>query len=657
MEGKRLALISIAVVAVSAASARADMKGNGRDVSRNTGSVVAAASAPPELVVSMPSPCEGNGGLAWDGTCLWISDHITMRAYRVDPGTGAVIRSIPLPGTYPNGLAWDGSALWYAESDRDTIYKLDPSNGAVLLSFPSPGPGPSGLEFDGSCLWCSDTVTDFASGTPDRIYCMTLTGVVLAVFDAVGDFPMGMAFDGCFLWHSDNVARTIYKLNPADLAIVDAFASPGAYPNDLAWDGRYLWVVDNETDLLYKFDVGSPVEEESKPSVLLCGANTPGKLADVQQKLQGTGQFSAVGIMDVRDKTPTLVELLEFDAVMVHRNERYHNAVALGNVMADYVDSGGGVVCTMFEVGVGGRIMMQGRWESGQYYAIPRGGQFQATRATLGTVHDPKHPIMRGVATFDGGSSSYRPASLDIAPDAVRIADWSDGRPLVVTKMIGDSRRADLGFYPVSSDVGSDLWDVSTDGALLMANAITWVARPQGPTTAAAVFEETFPSATIDAGKWMQVNGATVDDVGLDEPSAPLSLRLNGYPLGGDSVESATLDLSSCSRATLTYHHQRTGGGESPDADDDLIVEYFDGSAWVELSREVGRGPDMAVFVKRTLVLPTEALHAGFRFRIRSIGTGDASQAYDDWFVDDVKIKTETPIAATTANPDDSPGD
>ena len=417
MEGKRLALISIVALAIGAAFARADMKGNGEDASQGAGrNVLAAASAqlptasPAKLVTAMPSPCEGNSGLTWDGTCLWVSDHGTMKAYRVDPNTGAVVRSIPLPGTYPNGLAWDGSALWYAESDGDRIYRLDPADGAVLLSFPSPGPGPSGLEFDGTHLWCSDTVTDFASGTPDRIYCMTRGGAVVAVFDAIGEFPMGMAFDGRFLWHSDNVARMIYKLNPADLAIVDAFPSPGAYPNDLAWDGRYLWILDNETDKLYKLDVGTPVQEGSKPSVLLCGANTPEKLTDIQRKLQGTGQFSTVSVMDVRDKTPTLTELLEFDAVMVHRNERYHDATSLGNVMADYVDSGGAVVCMMFEVGVGGRIMMQGRWESGQYYAIPRGGQFQATRANWGPCTIQRTPLCRESShSMEGPAATGRP--------------------------------------------------------------------------------------------------------------------------------------------------------------------------------------------------------------------------------------------------------
>ena len=179
--------------------------------------------------------------------------------------------------------------------------------------------------------------------------------------------------------------------------------------------------------------------------------------------------------MDINAATPTLDDLLAFDAVLVYRNARYADPAALGDAMADYADAGGGVVCMMFEVASAGTAM-QGRWDSGQYDAIPRGRVRSGSRATLGAVHEPGHPIMQGVSAFDAGGSSYRPSATDVWPDAVRIADFSDGRPLVATRMIGGARRVDLGFYPVSSDVMSDWWDASTDGALLMANALKWVA-------------------------------------------------------------------------------------------------------------------------------------------------------------------------------------
>jgi hypothetical protein len=114
------------------------------------------------------------------------------------------------------------------------------------------------------------------------------------------------------------------------------------------------------------------------------------------------------------------------------------------------------------------------------------------------------------------------------------------------------------------TDRREDEWDCSTDGALLMANALTWVAGSEGTATPTTVlFEDTFPSTTLDAGKWTGGAGASVDDVGIDEPSGPYSLRLNGNPSGGDSVESRVIDLSSCLAAVLTYYYQETGGGAS----------------------------------------------------------------------------------------------
>jgi hypothetical protein len=93
-------------------------------------------------------------------------------------------------------------------------------------------------------------------------------------------------------------------------------------------------------------------------------------------------------------------------------------------------------------------------------------------------VYDWAHPIMQGVSTFNGGTSSYRSYANSVTPGTLRIADWLDGRPLVVTKVVGKSRRVDLAFFPVSSDRREDFWDASTDGARLMANALTWAADP-----------------------------------------------------------------------------------------------------------------------------------------------------------------------------------
>jgi hypothetical protein len=152
-------------------------------------------------------------------------------------------------------------------------------------------------------------------------------------------------------------------------------------------------------------------------------------------------------------------------------------------------------------------------------------------------------------------------------------------------------------------------------------------------------FEDTFKSPKIDLLKWIVFDGVIVDDAGINEPSPDYSLRLNGHPAGGDSIESMVIDLSSYTGAALTYHYQRTGAGNSPEQGEDLVIEYYDGLSWVELDRRPGDGPDMDYYQEVVIPLPTEALHAGFQLRIMNKGTSHESQRYDDWFVDDIKIE------------------
>jgi hypothetical protein len=85
----------------------------------------------------------------------------------------------------------------------------------------------------------------------------------------------------------------------------------------------------------------------------------------------------------------------------------------------------------------------------------------------------PGHPIMQNVNSFSGGSSSFRPSGTLLSPHGELVAQWSDGRVLVAVSSQYPNR-ADLGFYPPSSDVTSTWWVSSTDGARLMANALLY---------------------------------------------------------------------------------------------------------------------------------------------------------------------------------------
>ena len=223
-------------------------------------------------------------------------------------------------------------------------------------------------------------------------------------------------------------------------------------------------------------DVG--VEPSSALNVAICAADEPIYLTDVQSKLLRSGRFNSVTVINVRTITPTLAEMQAFDAVQVHRNWDYANPTAMGNVLADYVDAGGGVVCMIFEIG-SYSTKLGGRWETGGYVLMDRTGNMMG-QDHLGNVHFPSHPIMMGVTSFDGGSSSYKPATTVVYPGVTLVAEWASGHPLVSTRETNGTCRADITFYPISSDALSDGWVSSTDGSALMANALAWVAGEGG---------------------------------------------------------------------------------------------------------------------------------------------------------------------------------
>jgi len=155
------------------------------------------------------------------------------------------------------------------------------------------------------------------------------------------------------------------------------------------------------------------------------------------------------------------------------------------------------------------------------------------------------------------------------------------------------------------------------------------------------VFEDSFSSSRPDYQKWKNNKGATVDDRGLNEPSGPFSLRLNGHPAQGDSLVSTPIDLSDYAQVVFRYWYQRTGAADEPEPGDDLIIEYEpESNVWQELSLHPGDGPSMTSYEKVTIDLPTDALHSRFRLRLRSIGIDGASfNICDDWFIDDISFE------------------
>jgi hypothetical protein len=199
------------------------------------------------------------------------------------------------------------------------------------------------------------------------------------------------------------------------------------------------------------------------------------EFTDVQSKLLGTGFFDSVDLFDAAMGTPTLGQLLAYDSLFVFSNVNFFDRESLGDVLADYVDAGGGVVGPFIPANsFGGDLTLGGRWEAGGYEIFLTKEAANFGTASLGVVPDPGHPVMAGVASF---AAEVQPISTTIQPGAEVIAFYSNGLILAVAG--AHPRRVDFGFFPPSSDcaaVAFVAWDAETDGARLMANALLYVA-------------------------------------------------------------------------------------------------------------------------------------------------------------------------------------
>lgn len=263
-------------------------------------------------------------------------------------------------------------------------------------------------------------------------------------------------------------------------------------------------------------------------SFLILGAEGGGtsdeRLFDVQSKLQ-LGGLVNVEVFNVRMQTPSPEYLRKFNAVLFFS---YHgfDQVSLGNLLADFVEMGGGVVfCAYGNCGRGNRL--DGRWAAKKYDPLILGNTSRSPYLTLGKVMDARHPILDGVTTFEGGEQSSH-GDGPAHQNATVIAEWSNGRPLAVElrirnsknsnsgvetsgslnsnspnfvnspnlkasggEMVGNSNNSNsssknsrtwgeivgLNMYPPSSDAAPGGWNASTQGAKLMANALYYVAR------------------------------------------------------------------------------------------------------------------------------------------------------------------------------------
>ncbi|KAJ3436608.1 hypothetical protein M0812_18667 [Anaeramoeba flamelloides] len=203
-----------------------------------------------------------------------------------------------------------------------------------------------------------------------------------------------------------------------------------------------------------------------------------------------TGGFENIDQIDCSQTTPTLGEISRFDCIFIYSTiEPFKDASTLGNILADYVDDGGGLVISSYRTMIKNPFKwknskLEGRLVSLDFLPCQAGELVSLKRAKLGKILLKDHPLIKGLENFDGGTKSYRITTkfqLNSETEGQLIAKWADGIPFIAwkkKKQTGSGMVVFLNFQPVSGNCYQDRgryshW-LNTDGRKMISNAIRW---------------------------------------------------------------------------------------------------------------------------------------------------------------------------------------
>jgi PKD repeat protein len=198
---------------------------------------------------------------------------------------------------------------------------------------------------------------------------------------------------------------------------------------------------------------------------------------DVRSFLRDTGRFRRVDVFDINARLPTPTDLRRYDSLLVFTGAGFEERDELGDLLADFVDTGGGVVTAPLSQ-ENGPHQLRGRYYNERYAGlIYSDTMFQAT--SLGATLTEDHPVLRGVSDLRSGA--IRSTSNAVWTGSYRVANWNDGRPVAVAREDRDGRTLDVTFFPASDAVDDQNWPRESDGATFWANALLWAARNLPP--------------------------------------------------------------------------------------------------------------------------------------------------------------------------------
>ncbi|MGB1295248.1 MAG: GEVED domain-containing protein [Flavobacteriales bacterium] len=234
--------------------------------------------------------------------------------------------------------------------------------------------------------------------------------------------------------------------------------------------------------ILTMFLLGMIFSSYAQENILIIGSSPFQEFNnDVKLTLEASGQFSNVDIFNVENSNPSRDDLEGYNAILIFPYFPFYQSDTLGNRLYSYIQNGGGVV----EMCLSGGLTPLGPQDIQGLYSeldLFKNGTYQESDGFDTYVNDDSsHPILNEVDSINFGDYSVKFIDGEIPPGTEIVANYDNSNiPLVVAKSdvgLNQSRLVYLNFFPISSNIGSTLWQQNTDGDKLMVNALKWVAK------------------------------------------------------------------------------------------------------------------------------------------------------------------------------------
>ena len=321
-----------------------------------------------------------------------------------------------------------------------------------------------------------------------------------------------------------------------------------------------------------------------------------GNVLEIQQLLAAFPDIAAVDVFNAQAATPDLATLQNYDAVLTIFSNVAGSPAALGDVLADYADAGGGVVLTLASFvqtwQIGGRFLAE------NYYPLWATGGPIGSGALTG--FDIGHPIMQGVT----GASGDFLAAAQLQPDAEWLGDWSIGYPFGATK--GPNVVAINVFLGIAGAWMGDIPLILHNAAFWSSLRVEWltidppdgVVPPGGSVDVTIRFDATgIAGGTYDAllsidsndpvtsqtSVTAQLNVTSAPDIHLPLTTVPFGSHFIGathdVPITVWNLGDLPLAVSGIDVSGADFSPLETAFSLAPGASRDLMVTFSPGSA------------------------------------------------------------------------------